>query len=268
MKTKRAFTLIELLVVLVIIAILALLVSVAANSFQKKAAAAQSIANLRQLSAGLLNYIGAHDGELPRLGVPEPAWGAPDDKEREAWYYAVPKAAGGRGLNEFDRPDSFYEKKNVLYLPVAKYPDGKRGRPYFALAMNGSLFGDAEARQNSDNLPNIRISNLQLPTSTIVFLETGLPDEEPLPGQAAGNYRGSAHGGPENVVARYNQSDSKQPADTKREARINFVFGDGHVESLAAKDVIDQAGKAYKPQLHQFGGEGKVLWTVDPDGKP
>jgi prepilin-type N-terminal cleavage/methylation domain-containing protein/prepilin-type processing-associated H-X9-DG protein len=267
MKTNRAFTLIELLVVLVIIAVLALLVSVAASSFQKKAAATQSIANLRQLSVGLLNYIGAHDGELPRLGVPEPAWGAADDKEREAWYYTVPKAAGGRGLNEIDRPDSFYEKKNVLYLPVAKYPDNKRSRPYFAVAMNGSLFGNAEARQNSDNLPNLRISNLQLPTTTIVFLETGLPDEEPLPGQTVGNYKGSAHGGPENVIARYNRSDSKQ-GDTKREATINFVFGDGHVESLAAKDVIDQSGKAYRPQLQQFGGEGKVLWTLDPEDKP
>lgn len=268
MKTKRAFTLIELLVVVAIIAILALLVSVAAGSFQKKALKTQSIQNLKQLAAGLLDYTGSHDGEFPRLGLVQPMWGAPEDKDRDLWYHAIPKAAGGRGLGEFDRPDSFYEKKNLLFLPSGKYPKAKTARPYFAVGINASLYGTEAARLDPEKVAPIRMANLQMPASTVIFLEVGLPDEETLPGQAAGEYIGSAQGGPKNVIARYNQSQGKETTDQKREATINLVFGDGHVEELPAKDVIDESGRAYDPQLQQYGGNGKVLWTMDPEGRP
>src|SRR5262245_6318175 len=114
MKTKRAFTLIELLVVVAIIAILALLVSVAAGSFQKKAQKAQALANMKQLTSGLIDYSGSHDGELPKLGVPQPGWGVADEKNRDDWYHSIPKAAGSRGLGEYETPDQFYDKKNLL----------------------------------------------------------------------------------------------------------------------------------------------------------
>jgi prepilin-type N-terminal cleavage/methylation domain-containing protein/prepilin-type processing-associated H-X9-DG protein len=265
MKTKRAFTLTELLVVIAIIAILALLVSVAAAAFQKKAQITQSLANLKQLASGLLIYTGSHDGELPKLGASQPAWGAADEKE--AWYQVIPKAAGGRALSDYSKPDTFYQKDNILFLPVAKYPHSKTSRPYFAVAMNASLYGNAEARKDPEKMPAIRISNLQLPVSTAIFLEVGMPDEETLPGQSSGNYTGSPHGGPTTAIARYNKVDSNDN-EKKREATINIVFGDGHVDALQAKEVLDSTGFAYQPQLQQYGGEGKVCWTLDPESTP
>jgi prepilin-type N-terminal cleavage/methylation domain-containing protein/prepilin-type processing-associated H-X9-DG protein len=267
MKTKRAFTLVELLVVVAIIAILALLVSVAAGSFQKKAQTAQSLANLKNLASGLMNHISSHDGEFPKLGVSEPAWGAADDKDRDAWYHAVPKAAGSRGLGEFDKPDAFYQKQNLLFLPIGQYPKNKTARPYFAVAINANLYGSADSRKNSENETSVRLSQLQMPSVTIVFLEVGLPDEDTVPGQDKGMFKGSAQGGPENVVARYNKTDSDD-FELRREANINLVFGDGHVESLAAKDVLDTNGKAYHPQLQQNNGGGRVSWTLDPEANP
>lgn len=268
MKTKRAFTLIELLVVVAIIAVLALLVSVAAGSFQKKALKAQSIQNLKQLAAGLLDYTGSHDGEFPRLGVTQPMWGAPDDKDRDIWYHAIPKAAGGRGLGDFDKPDPFYEKKNLLFLPSAKYPKAKTARPYFAVGINASLYGNEAARQDSEKTAPIRMANLQMPVTTVVFVEVGLPDEDTLPGQTVSEYTGSAQGGPKNIVARYNEATGKEKVDEKREASIIMAFGDGHVEEVKAKDAIDTTGQAYIPQLQQHGGGGRILWTMDPEGKP
>ena len=106
-----------------------------------------------------------------------------------------------------------------------------------------------------------------MPASTVVFLEVGLPDEDTVPGQDAGAFTGSAHGGPENVVARYNKTNSND-IESKREATANFVFGDGHVESIAVKDFLDTGGKAYYPQLQQNNGGGRVSWTMDPEGKP
>lgn len=263
MKTKRAFTLIELLVVVAIIAILALLVSVAAGSFQKKAQKAQTLANLKQLASGLLDYTGSHDGELPRLGSSQPVWGPADTKDVDLWYHAIPKAAGTRGLGEYERPENFYEKKNVLFLPAAKYPKGKLARPYFAVSINALLYG-SEAQRSSDKAPPVRLSNMQLPVSTVVFLEVGLPDEEPLPGQNAGSYLGLAQATPANVTARYSQIESKKIED-KREATLMMAFADGHTEELQAKDVIDASGKAHNPQLQQYGGNGRVCWTMDPE---
>lgn len=268
MKTKRAFTLVELLVVVSIIAILALLVSVAAGSFQKKAQKAQSLTNMKQLASGLLDYTGGHDGELPKLGAAQPQWGVAEENNKDDWYHVIPKAAGSRGLGEFEKPDYFYEKKNLLFLPVAKYPKGKVSRPYFAVAINASLYGTSTARREPEKLPTVRISNLQLPVSTALFIEVGLPDEEVLPGQVPGNYTGSAHGSTENIVARYNQSQGKEDIETKREATMTIIFADGHAEELPAKDVLDSTGKPYTPQLQQYGGGGKVCWTMDPEATP
>ncbi|HET6406751.1 MAG TPA: prepilin-type N-terminal cleavage/methylation domain-containing protein [Chthoniobacteraceae bacterium] len=266
MKSKRAFTLIELLVVIAIIAILALLVSAAAGSFQKKAQVAQSMANLKQLASGFLNYVGTHDGELPPLGDAQPGWGKPDEKSANAWYHSVPKAAGARGLGEFDRPDSFYEKQNLLFFPVAKYPKSKLSRPNFAVALNASLYGNAASRKD-DPTRAVRLSNMQMPATTVVFMEVGLQDEEVLPGQNPGTYTGSAHGTPEGLVARYNQVQSKD-MEERRESATAMVFGDGHVEVLKVKDVLDTTGHAYFPQLRKDNGLGSVSWTMDPEEKP
>jgi prepilin-type processing-associated H-X9-DG protein len=214
-----------------------------------------------------MNYTSAHDGDFPRLGVPQPMWGAPNDKDREAWYHSIPKAAGARGLGEYEKPDAFYQKQNLLFLPIAKYPDKKVARPYFAVAMNATLFGDKDSRKDLESAPTLRLANLQMPASTVIFLEVGLPDDDSIPGQEAGAFTGSAHGGPENVVARYNKTNSSD-LESKREATANFVFGDGHVESIAVKDFLDSGGKAYYPQLQQNNGGGRVSWTMDPEAKP
>lgn len=270
MKSKKAFTLIELLVVISIIAILALLVTVAAGSFQRKAQLAQSIKNLKDLTTGFINYTGSHDGQLPALGQPQPSFGAaPNGNQHEAWYYSVPKAASALGLDQYTKPEDFYKKSNPLYFPIAKYPAAKTGRPYFAVAINELLYGDASSRQaqsSGDDAVAARIGGMIVPTSTIVFLEVGLPEEETLPGQIPGAYQGNAQGSTSNVVSRYDRQSGT--TDEQRESKINLAFGDGHVAAFAAKDIMDGGGKPYFPQLPQNKGEGKVSWTMDPEAKP
>jgi hypothetical protein len=153
---------------------------------------------------------------------------------------------------------------------VAKYPTTKTSRPYFAIAINASLYGDSATRnqQSGDGTPpaTVRTANLILPSRTVIFFEGGLPDETPLPGQTTSNYNGSPNGGAPNVVARYNASGSNNIQE-QREATLNLIFGDGHLEQLPAKSVLDTSGKAYDPQLEQNGGNGKVSWTLDPEAK-
>ncbi len=61
---RRGFTLIELLVVIAVIAILASLLIPVIGSVQRKARAAESLSNLRQIVAATFLYAGEHDGRF------------------------------------------------------------------------------------------------------------------------------------------------------------------------------------------------------------
>ena len=268
MRTSRAFTLIELLVVIVIIALLAVMMVVVAAPFQRKAQMVQATASLKQLSSGLLNYTGSHDGELPLLGEESPQWGAPKDEEaKNAWYNSVPVLAGGRALSSFEAREEFYNKNNLLFIPAAKYPTDKASHPYFAIAMNEKLFPKRTASPDgASSTASVRLQNMQQATRTVVFFESGVPGEKLLAGQSA--YKGNPSGWASTVAARYGVSDSKKVED-QNESLTNIVFGDGHVETLPAKSVIDPKGGAYYPQLEQSNPRGgKVSWTLDPDTNP
>ncbi len=261
MKSSRAFTLIELLTVIAIIAILAIMVAVVAGPFQRTAQMTQAMNNMKQLGAGFMNYTGSHDGQLPGAGSKQPNFGSGDaDTEAEAWYNVVPKMAGARGVRDFSNARDFYKKSNPLYVPAAEYPPNPNS-PLFAIAMNSLLRGP--------DVPDsaVRLANIGAPSVTIIFLETGIPGEDPLPGQSSGSYNGGSEGSPRNVAARYKRPSSKNPNDL-REASTNLLFADGHAESLALKYVISSNGAPYYPQLPQHGGEGKVCWTLDPEAQP
>lgn len=257
MTSRRAFTLIELLTVIAIIAILALLVAVVAGPMQRTAQMTQGMNNLRQLGSGLMNYTGSHDGQLPEPGNLQPGFGG--DADADAWYNAVPKLAGARGIRDFKNAREFYQKSNPLYVPAAEYPPNP-SQPLFAIAMNSRLHaGDVPSSA-------VRLANMGAASSTIILLETGIPGEEPLPGQSGGDYNGGSAGGPNNVAARYKRPNTKN-VDDLRESVTNLLFADGHADSMKIKDVITASGGAYFPQLPQFGGQGKVCWTLDPEAK-
>jgi prepilin-type N-terminal cleavage/methylation domain-containing protein len=264
MNRTRAFTLIELLTVIAIIAVLAVITSVVAGSFVKTANMANAMNNMRQLGAGFMTYTASHDGELPLLGDQNPGFGSGGSGEEvDAWYNAVPKLAGGRAISDYGGSGAkdFFKKSNPLYVPGAKYPPNPN-RPLFAIAMNSKLHPPGSESSS------VRMANMIVPARTIIFLETGLPDEKPLPGQSAGDYRGDTRGEPGNIAARYNRPSEKADVETLLGAGTNLLFGDGHGESLPVSQVITTSGQAHYPQLGQDGGRGKVCWTLDPEARP
>lgn len=244
MKTTRAFTLIELLVVIAIIAVLASLLVPVLSSVRNSGARAHAMNNFKQLAAGMMIYAGAHDSELPPEGEDRPTWRSAGDAESsEAWYNSIPRALGIRKPADFaEMPQAFYGKSNLLFVAAAKYPKDKIDRPYFAMAMNSKL--------RSDEVPDVRLVNMQQQARTVIFQESGLPGEESLPGQNPAKYDGQSKSFADRTVARYN-------------GKTHMIFGDGHAELLDAKDVVNSNGQAYFPQIGDEGG--KVLWTLDPD---
>ncbi|MEQ1859359.1 MAG: type II secretion system protein [Chthoniobacteraceae bacterium] len=263
MKSIRAFTLIELLTVIVIIAILASVVALVAGPVQRNSQMVQGMSNMKQLGSGFMNYAGAHDGQLPGPGDPQPSFGSANSPtEIEAWYNVVPELAGGRALRDFTNAAEFFKKGNLLFVPAAKYP-ANSNVPLFGIAMNDRLRVSADGGTLEDSA--VRLPNFGAASRTIIFMETGVPGEDRLPGQ--GGYTGSSAGNPRNLAARYKRPSTTDP-DSLRESLTNLLFADGHAASLPAKDVITGGATAYYPQLSEQGGQGKVCWTLDPEAKP
>jgi len=258
----RAFTLIELLTVIAIIAILAVAVAVNAGPFMKNAQMIQGLNNMKQIGTGVLAYAAQHDSELPTEGVEHPTVGTgPGAADATAWYNEGVKLAGGKGLYELNSPSDFYQKGNPLFVPGAAYKS--KATILLGISMNSLLRKDANGQLPDSS---IRLSNFQALSRTVLLLESGVPGEAPLPGQSGGDYDGGSKGGPRNIVARYKRPNTSNLA-LLRDAPVNILFGDGHAESLPAKDVITSGGGAYFPQIGD-NAEGKVCWTLDPEIQP
>jgi prepilin-type N-terminal cleavage/methylation domain-containing protein/prepilin-type processing-associated H-X9-DG protein len=248
---SRAFTLIELLVVITIIAVLAAVALPVFGSVQLSARKTQSLSNMRQLGALTLSYSNDHNELLPTQSDTQPTWSGsaqPTTSETTAWYNAVPREAGGRGLADYQNiPAAFYTDKSLFFVPAAKYPSNKLTAPLFAVAFNSKLYGSI----GSETINTIRIPNLQLPARTCLFQESGLPGETNI-NSSQSSYNGQASSFASRSIARYN-------------GRTIIVFADGHSEELLGNQVVAPSGKAYYPQLTP---PGEVIWTIDPTASP
>jgi prepilin-type N-terminal cleavage/methylation domain-containing protein len=248
---SRAFTLIELLAVITIISILVGIALPVYAAVQLSAHKTQSLSNMRQLGAMLLTYCSDHNEVLPMQGDSTPSWGGAavnDSTENTAWYNAIPREAGSRGLGDYQNaPALFYSPQSLFFVAAAKYPADKLSAPLFAVAYNSKLFGSfTSGSGNSEDITAIRLTNIQQPSKTCLFQESGLPGETKI-FSAQSSYNGQDATFASRSVARYNGS-------------TIIDFADGHAAELSGSQIVDpNSGKAYYPQ-----SLGAVYWTVDP----
>jgi prepilin-type N-terminal cleavage/methylation domain-containing protein len=238
------FTLIELLVVISIIAILAGLIFPAFTAAQINSNKTASMSNMRQLSAGLINYAAQNDGEIPPEGESNPTWvSSTAASYGTAWYNSVPRMAGSKGLADFAKDQAdFYSPQNLTFVRAAKYPTTKSTAPLFAISMNSKLHDTTLISNDA----TVRLQNFQSPATTMIFQEAGVSGDTILTGQTKSNYDGQSKSFASRTVARYN-------------GYTLMIMADGHVASFVGTDVVTTAGKAYNPQ-----SLGKVYWTMDP----
>jgi prepilin-type N-terminal cleavage/methylation domain-containing protein/prepilin-type processing-associated H-X9-DG protein len=248
LSPRRAFTLIELLVVISIIALLAALLLPVYNTVLLNGKKTQSMANMRQLGVMLVSYTGDQNGSFPLPGTLAPTWAGAastsDTNETNAWYNALPRLSGQKGVGDYQLTQAaFYQKGSVFLVPAAQYPTSKLNAPLFAVAYNSKLFGTAGG---ADAITSVRLQSITLPSQTCVFQESGLSGEPQIYSSQAA-YNGQSASYATQTVARYG-------------GHTLIAFADGHVAELAGSDVVNPAsGKAYSPQ-----NLGEVYWTVDP----
>ena len=248
---SSAFTLMEILVVIAIILVLAAIAVPVMNAVRTKANMQVAMKNMNSLGTALVAYTNSNDGTLPNEDAKgTDTWQvAADPESAKAWYNALPKLAGGKGVGEFaNSPRDFYSKENLLWLPGAVYPSGGQelAKPLFAIAMNTKI----QTKGEDDTKEPVKMNQITHTSKTVAFLEQGIKGEaQAMKVQPA--YDGSCKGSAKSFVARYG-------------GKGVLLFFDGHAESYETKDLLTETGKIIWTQ----GEIPPVIWSPTPDKDP
>jgi prepilin-type N-terminal cleavage/methylation domain-containing protein/prepilin-type processing-associated H-X9-DG protein len=250
MKTQRNFTIMEMLVTVAIILVLASIAVPIYKYMRQRANKLVALNTMKELGRGLSIYTGQNNGNLPAEDAAGmDSWkNAAKPEANDAWYNALPRLLGRKGVGDFlSDPRDFYTKENLLFLPGAVYPesDKKLREPLFAVAFNTKL----QRKDAADKKRQTKMSDVTNPPRTVIFLEQGLPSEErTLRVQTKRDYDGSCKGSAKSFVGRYG-------------GHGYLLFLDGHAELTDARDLLNDTGDIPVPQT-------SVIWTPNPDENP
>jgi prepilin-type N-terminal cleavage/methylation domain-containing protein len=255
---RPGFTLMEILVVIAIIVVLAAIAFPIYGRIRSKGNMANALQTMKNLSTAIGTFAAQYNGEFPAEDAKgKEGWQLVAAPEAEkAWYNALPKVMGAKPVGDFAREHreaAFYSKENVLFLPGAQYPEGKKmARPYFAISINGKL----QKRDKDGKKPELHLNNIVNPNNTVIFLEQGLPGEPKAhPTISKGNYDGAPKGNAKSFVARYT-------------GKGLIAFVGGNVREVSGKDLLQPNGEIIWSVEAQTTDPSTIIWTPDPKEDP
>ena len=223
MSVKQGFTLIELLVVIAIIAVLAALLVPAVQRAQEAARGAFCMNNLKQV--GIVNhlYAGAHDGWGPSLWQLG-RWNHWIQNLLDGYYVDPPRA---EGANIFLCPSQVPTSwTNVKF-------DGFQHAQTYGMR----LIPGPDSAGFSIGLPTVVDSTQKR--------DYGSPTAFLYIGDTVLNYPGNLGNRHQRYYFRaWSVAVYADSVHLRHNQRGNFLFGDGHVESLAKSDLVGHYGAA------------------------
>lgn len=257
-SSRKGFTLMEILVVVAIIIVIAAIAFPVYGMFKRKANETTALNVMKALAGSVGTFAAQHDGALPDEDTKgKDDWAAAARPNAgKAWYNALPKQLGHKGVGDFvieGNEAGFYSKANILFLPGAQYPEGKKmQKPLFAIAINSKIH-----RKNADGVKaEVKLPNIALPSRTVIFLEQGLPGEPRAHDtMSKKDYDGAPKGSAKSFVARY-------------ASRGIIAFLDGNAEQVSAKDLLTMTGDIVWDEKMAETNPSAIFWTADPKVDP
>lgn len=258
---KRAFTLIELLVVIAIIAILAAILFPVFAQAREKARQITCVSNLKQIGLGVMMYQQDYDETFPMTHYN-------DAKGNEVrWYNEVGPYIKNGNIYAYD---GYYSGAGGIWsCPSAPAPQPGGYGVNYSLFRDGTPYGTPEA---------ITLASLDTPTQTIEVCEKGENDGNSSwlqfqtwegnwtaigGGTAANNYAYPDHLDilpshdcdyqySSNYPSYANWNGCSMMPRYRHSLQSNFLFGDGHVKSMA-RGAVNWYVNIYVPADYQFG---------------
>lgn len=221
-RHPRAFSLVEILVAAAIMGILAALLVGGVKGAANKGKEAKCIAGLRQIGVGLMNYVGENDGYLPRPTIKAAESGLGAD---QMWSKQLGPYLPQRG-NSLTAPQNL-----VFVCPAANYAGYARNdvsSTYNSSAV-GFYFTSSTSVGSATSGPARSFASVEFPSRTILVAE-GKQDGANASCASALNWTQAS--------ADLGASTPSLTADLdfRHGDRMNVLYGDGHVGTIAFKD--------------------------------
>jgi prepilin-type processing-associated H-X9-DG protein len=279
-ESRWAFTLVELLVVIGIIALLIGILLPALSRAKQQSHAVACLSNMRSLGQSLTIFVTEHKGYLPKAwynnrpnttrsapAAPTAAQLAADQGASDSWGFRFPMWGWDYVLLQYNKTG-----KEVFRCPSD--PDGKlRGTTHDSTP---GLTDDPTAddipssyrinlSNNVDAYTAIKISMLKPASKAIVLLEGG-PAANPafVPSHHVATWEGDA----ESVVG---PKTRKFVAHDRHLKKANYVFADGHAETLQYEDTWKPIGPQLwpgNPLFYRQQNMWRQRWDPAPGRNP
>jgi prepilin-type processing-associated H-X9-DG protein len=238
---------IELLVVIAIIGVLAAVLLPALARAKSQAQKASCLSRLKQWDLALMMYADENDEYIPREsflpgGTVLNAWAQVQNPlAGDVWYNALSRHGLPRASSYAPSAlrAEFYDRRLLFHCPKASFAGTSGTMAYFSIAMNSRLILASQT--------TVRLSAIQVPASTVTFIDARLPGEKKIdPASPSEN-----EGQPSAYATRFS---------ARHSGRGTLSFADGHVECLPGDQVVAN-GYAIVPQR-------RIVWTTDPNLNP
>jgi prepilin-type N-terminal cleavage/methylation domain-containing protein len=258
---SRGFTLIELLTVIGVIALLVSLTISVLSRGKRMGQRIECMNKLRQWGMGAQFYCDDHNDNLPREAVFDGinTWEMTAFSAcSEVWYNSMPRSLGVTSAASYSKAPSsqraFYSRNSFFHCPGARFAPISATYPNFSMAMNSKLINGYEMIVVDPNdpapiTPELRMSQIVVPSKTALFLDAGVAGEQRL-SEYQPPYSGQPKAYATEFAGRHNKAG-------------NILFAAGNVSTLPAHDVLD-----LDPTSPRRGGgffpPKEVIWRHDP----